>query len=109
MKTTLQWTLNINQTKKQISSPNFDELSNETWFKSNEICTFVPYITRKYEPLDPRDQKGRFKATPLKRICACDEAPINESSDDVDSIDKLKKRVTNSKTSQVYQLQKMKI
>ena len=101
------------QLDEETTSPNFDELNNETWFKSNEIkrnlCTFVPFITRKYEPLDPRDQKGRFKATPLKRICACDEAPINESSDDVDSIDKLKKRVTNSKTSQVYQLQKMKI
>ena len=79
------------------------------------LCTFVPYITRRYEPLDPSDrtdedsQKGRLKAPPLKRICARDEAPINESSDDDDSIDKLKKQVTNSKTGQVCQLQKMKI
>ena len=58
---------------------------------------------------DEDSQKGRFKAPPLKRICACDETPINESSDDDESIDKLKKRVTNSKTDQVYQLQKMKI
>ena len=100
------------QLDEESTSPNFDELNNETWFKSNEIkrnlCTFVPFITRKYEPLDPSDQtdeenqKGRFKAPPLKRICARDEAPINESSDEDDSNDKLKKRVTNSKTGQVY-------
>ena len=93
------------QLDEESTSPNFDELNNE--IKRN-LCTFVPFITRKYEPLDPSDrtdedsQKGRLKAPPLKRICARDEAPINESSDEDDSNDKLKKRVTNSKTGQVY-------
>ena len=93
------------QLDEESTSPNFDELNNE--IKRN-LWIFVPFITRKYEPLDPSDQtdednqKRRFKAPPLKRICARDEAPINESSDEDDSNDKLKKRVTNSKTGQVY-------
>lgn len=96
------------------SSLKFDELNFETWFKSNSIrrnmCTFVPFVTKKYEPVQQTDaseddtKKSVIKVPPFKRICARDDDDTQMNTSDDESTSTIK----NSKTGETFQLKKSK-
>jgi len=115
-------------TDDPIQSPKkFDELDYTTWFKSDEIrrnlCTFVPFVTTKYEPFlkttatttsypepDTLDRLNLTEADqvdtnkpPLKKMCI--DSKLSPPLDiDTDTAVKI-----NARTGEKYYLKKTKV